>query len=154
LENQLRKRAEAIREQNPVSSILARFTLSTDNTQLPPAVWDEWLPEITAQLRRDFSGGSHPLWTTEVAVLPQTLPIDLVNQKSLLGDYLRALEEQVGTNDKRFATETFGVASAVVSQVSEYMNWNDPEIRKQTLQEAAWLGIRLLNTDHLNEEVV
>jgi DNA repair exonuclease SbcCD nuclease subunit len=150
LEGHLHRRAESLREQHPTSTMVARFTLGSDTDQLPPAIWDQWLPEMTAQLRRDFGGGNHPLWAVEIDVLPQVIPIGLLEQESIIGDYLRALHEQEAiTSDKRFVAETFGIAGPMASQLSEYMNWNDPQARKRTMQEAAWLGIKLLNSEEV-----
>lgn len=150
IEALLRKRAEAAREQHPTATLFARWTLTADADHLPNAAWETMLTELAAQLRRDFGGGSHPLWTTEVRVLPQTIPAALLEQESLVGDYLRALHDfEASHGEKRNWAEASGLLGSTAAQLTEYLDWNQPDNRRRTLQEAAWLGVRLLSTEEV-----
>ncbi|MGC4004752.1 MAG: AAA family ATPase [Pirellulales bacterium] len=104
----IRKRAESAHEQNPTVVSFARWTIDTDDGVLPPVVWDEWLFEITAQLRRDFGGGNHPLWTTELRILPSTIPQDSSRRPNIVGR-LPAIVERAIRSRRRKA---FGARNA------------------------------------------
>jgi len=146
----IRKRAESLHEQNPTVISLVRFTIDCDGERLPPLVWEQWLPEITAQLRRDLGGGNSPLWTTELRLLPSTIPAALLDNEGLLGDFLRSLNAQhEANNEQRLSAETLGLTGPVAVSLGAYLDWNQPAIRRQTLQEAAWLGTRLLGTEEV-----
>ncbi|MDX1963839.1 MAG: hypothetical protein SFX18_11835 [Pirellulales bacterium] len=144
------RRGAALREQHPTVTSIVRWTITGEAEQLPPAWPDEWSVELLAQLRRDLAGGSHPLWSSGLRVFSAEIPAELLAQRTLLGDYLRSLGEyEQMVRDQRSAADWPGLGTAVAAPVAEYLNWHDPAVRRQSLAEAAWWGIRLLGTEEV-----
>jgi exonuclease SbcD len=99
---------------------------------------------LTEWLQSEYGHGSDPVWTVSVDVTrdEQLLP-SWYEEDTLLGDYLRAIEE-LRTNESAALNSLLDQHLEISSAMRSFSDSSDPEIRSKVVQEAGELGAKRL----------
>ena len=99
-------------------------------------------------LRREFGYGSPPIWSVDLELEPpHALRADWCDEDSILGDYMRVVQNYQEDDDKPIELHSVIGDQRLPPQVASDTWLTDPLERDTLLREAAMQGLDLLNGD-------
>jgi DNA repair exonuclease SbcCD nuclease subunit len=106
---------------------------------------DQLNAELVDWLRTEFGRAEPPIWTVAMEVASaEALPEDLYEEDTILGDFLRAVRDHQERKDLQLDLSTFLPDLGKQRALAAALGGVDTEQRAALLQEAAVLGVDLL----------
>ena len=134
-----------------------RLVVDADRPQL--VVWDvegierlegasrdgRWRRELASRLRRKHAVGDSGVWTVRVdAAIPDEPPEQWLAENTMLGDFLRELQEYSFRSSDEKTLRAHLVELGISNEIHEYCDLGDKEERQRVIREASKLGADLL----------
>ena len=104
--------------------------------------------ELLDWLRTELGHHSPPLWSMVLDMEPpQTIPADWCDDDSILGDFLRAVREQLEKDKEPLDLQSYVPQRPLLRDIAAALSFSDAGIVSTALREAAVLGADLLRGD-------
>jgi DNA repair exonuclease SbcCD nuclease subunit len=128
--------------------LLVRWTLAGPGRFDSPLMRRKNREEMLDWLRNDFGHRSPPLWSLALEVEPpETISADWADDDSILGDFLRAIQASLESDEQPFELRSDIPQRPLPREVAEALSVADTKATAAALREAAVLGFDLLRGD-------
>ena len=144
LEDQLRQRMTRIAQGAGERVTLVRWSLQGDGPLARALQHGSLASEITAWLRTEFGHQQPSVWTVELRVCPPEITSELLEQETILGDFLRAVAHYENNESEPINLEHYLSQKHLAGSVAAEVALDEPATRQRVLQEVARLGVDLL----------
>ena len=145
LERLLYERIEELVESNSGRHLLIRWRIAADPQLAARLRRDRLAKELTDRLRSEFGHRAPAAWTISLeAQSPAKLPAQWYEEKTILGDFLRAARYYQTEHDEPLDLEPFLSASEAADDLDSVADLTAPTTRRRVLKEVSVLGADLL----------
>ena len=147
LESLMRERSHLLLRTGTDDHILVSWRIVGDGPLSHDLRYGRLAEEIMGTLRQEFGKGERAVWSVELESLPRTIPAELYEEDTILGDFLRAVHEFETKDDSVLDVRQYLPDTDVARSLAERIGIGRDQQRPEILQRVATLGIDLLHGD-------
>jgi DNA repair exonuclease SbcCD nuclease subunit len=146
LQRQLRAGMQRIASETSGCTALVSWTINANGPLVRALRSGAVSRELLEWMRTEFGSAKPPVWVTELQVETQeTLPADLYEEDTILGDFLRAVREHEQNPSRTLDLSAFVPDMGKNRSLAASLRGVDANARRVLLEEAAVLGVDLLS---------
>ncbi len=146
LEALFKERTQLLQSTNSDTGLLVTWQIEGDGPLGYDLRQGELREQLLKWLRQEAGAASKRVWTVDIQSQPGTLPAELFEEDTILGDFLRTIRQFEENDDSAFDVEEY-LPSDAAKKLVEKLQLNSKAERREVLRQVATLGIDLLRGD-------